>query len=151
MKFNISSSNGRRNMKILIFIFVFALIIFRAINVSFYDDTKGRNNIRGDSYSDLNTYSTVLFYNDFPFSEKYGLPVWRYDGKGDTTGTFVYTHYPSLPDITTSVYSRILHNEGEVPIRLFAVLMSVIFFFVIYGTVNAFVPDKKIAFVSASI
>ncbi|MGV3598567.1 MAG: hypothetical protein ACO1PI_11930 [Bacteroidota bacterium] len=132
-----------------IFAFCFALIAWRAFNVT-TDNGNGRDNVYGDSYSDKNVLSAARYYYDYGFNGTYWLPTQQYEGKGDTSFN-VYTHYPPLPDILAGIYSKVLNSTSEPVLRLFPILWAMVFFFVIYQVLEAIIKDKTQAFIGGSI
>ena len=50
-------------------LFCFSLVIYRAFNVDNFE----RKSLYGDGYSDINTHSAILFFNDFGFLNSYFL------------------------------------------------------------------------------
>ncbi len=136
---------------IVLFCFCYLIILFRVITVPLYEDGKQRDSIHGDAYSDKNAHSTGLYYYDFGFDKYPWLPVWNYTGNGDTSQVWVYTHYPAIPDMLTAVYSVALDTKSDALIRVFPVLLSVVFFFLIFNVLGSVLPDKNAAFVSAAI
>lgn len=136
---------------IYIFIFCYALIVWRVYQVPLYGSDQGRNFMHGDEYSDKNAHSTAMYLYDYPFLSSTLLPVWDYKGDGDTTKKGVYTHYPALPDILAAVYSRVLNTKSDQLIRVFPIALSVLFFLLIIRFENRFIADKRAAFYSAAV
>lgn len=137
-----------KNVKWAIFIFCFVLMAWRAFTISI--DSGGRNNVYGDSYSDHNTLSAVRYFYDEGFWKTYLLPMHQYDYSGDTT-IGAYTHYPALPDILAGVYAYILNTTKEPLLRIFPMLLSMLWFFVIYRVLETVLKDKTQAFIGGSI
>ena len=137
-----------KNIKWAIFIFCFVLMAWRAFTISI--DSGGRDNVYGDSYSDYNTLSATRYFYDSGFVKSHLLPVHQYDYSGDTT-IGAYTHYPALPDILAGVYAHILHTTKEPLLRIFPILLSMLWFFVIYRVLETLLKDKQQAFIGGSI
>ena len=132
-----------------IFIFCFALIAWRAFTIT-TTNGNGRDNVYGDSYSDINTLSAARYFHDSGFLKTYGLPMHQYSGAGDTS-TNVYTHYPALPDILAGVYATVLDTTKEPLLRIFPILLSMLWFFLIYRVLDTLLKDKTQAFIGGSI
>jgi len=131
-----------------IFIFCFMLMAWRAFTISIYDG--GRNNVYGDSYSDNNTLSAARYFYDSGFSKTYFLPMHQYDFSGDTS-IGAYTHYPALPDIFAGGYAHILNTTKEPLLRIFPILLSMVWFFLIFRVLEIILKDKKKAFIGGSV
>jgi len=142
-----------------VFLFCYTLVIWRIVQVPLYDWDQGRNFIHGDGNSDRNVHSTAMFYKDFGIVEgSCLLPVFRYTGDGDTCASatnlgdsYFYTHYPALPDILGATYGYILDTKSDQWIRIFPVLLSVVFFFFIIKFCKHFIEDNSAAFYSTLI
>lgn len=132
-----------------IFIFCFLLIGWRAFTITTTNGT-GRDNVYGDSYSDKNVMSAVRFFHEKGFAESYLLPVHMYDGPGDTSYG-AYTHYPPLPDVLAGVYAVILDTTSEPLLRVFPMLLSMLWFFLIYKVLETLLKNKTQAFIGGSI
>lgn len=132
-----------------IFTFCFLLIAWRAFTITTANG-KGRDNVYGDSYSDINTLSAARFFYDSGFIVSYGLPVHQYDSVGDTKHN-TYTHYPALPDILVGVYAYVLHTTREPLLRIFPILLSMLWFFLIYRVLKQYLKDDLQAFVGGSL
>jgi len=137
-------------LKLALFLFCFGLIIIRVLEVPLYSEGDGRNFIRGDSYSDKNVHSAVKFFHKHGFRKTSFLPVYGYDSLGDENYT-VYTHYPALPDILAGTYAYLLDTTNITALRIFPVLISIAWFFLLFHILNTLLPDRQKAFVSASI
>ncbi len=131
-----------------IFIFCFTLMAWRAFTISI--DSGGRDNVYGDSYSDFNTHSAVRYFYDSGFCNTYLLPMHQYDYSGDTT-IGAYTHYPALPDIFAGTYAYMLNTTKESWLRVFPILLSMLWFFLIYRVLETLLKDKQQAFIGGSI
>jgi hypothetical protein len=135
-----------------IFVFCYSFIIIRAFFVPLVNNNGSRNAIHGDSYSDQNTYSAAMFFKDFGFKASGYLPVWHYKGDRDVSELKnPYTHYPSLPDILAGSYAIFFNSYDSRVLRIIPVLISVLFFFLIFYTLEKLLPDKRAAFLSAII
>lgn len=140
----------RRQKQVLIAVFVlaFAWILLRVFTVDMFTETKARDSIHGDAYSDKNTYSAVKYFVDFGFSKSSYLPVHQYDGDKNEQNIKVYTHYPALPDILAGFYAVVAGTIDEPILRLFPVLISMFFFGLIFQTLWKITDDIPTAFVS---
>ncbi|MBK0402907.1 hypothetical protein I5M27_07905 [Adhaeribacter sp. BT258] len=138
-------------IKLILFIFCFSLIGWRIIFVPLYNSEGGRNFIRGDHFSEINTHSALQYFYDHGFNVSKWLPVHNYEsGKADTQYD-IYTHYPALPDILAGFYAKILDTTNPQWLRIFPMLISVGWFFLIFHMLSRMLPDKKAAFLSAAI
>ncbi len=142
---------SKKYILIAAFIFCFSIIIIRVIKVPLFDAGKARDFIHGDAYSDINTYSAVKYFYDFGFTESCFLPVHGYSGNKEKAGTGVYTHYPALPDILAGAYAKILNTKSDQWIRIFPVMISMVFFFFIFHFFQTILPDKSAAFIGALV
>jgi hypothetical protein len=142
---------SRRNIKLLVFVFAYFLIVWRIFFVPLYNSEGGRNFIRGDEYSEKNTHSALRYFYEYGFSGTKWLPVFNYDDFKKGAKLDVYTHYPALPDILAGVYAKVLNTTEPQWIRLFPLLISVGWFFLIFQMLKSMLPDKKAAFLSACI
>lgn len=116
----------------IFFILIFGWIIYRALVVDMYTSVKARDSIHGDAYSDVNTHSAIKYFADFGFSKSSYLPVHQYLGDKNEANIKVYTHYPALPDILAGFYAYITGTTDEATLRIFPVILSVGFFFLIF-------------------
>ncbi|HYG16258.1 MAG TPA: glycosyltransferase family 39 protein, partial [Bacteroidia bacterium] len=132
-----------------IFIFCFLLIGWRTFTIT-TTNGKGRDNVYGDSYSDINTLSAVRYFHENGFTKSAWLPIHLYDGPGDTTWG-AYTHYPALPDILAGFYSKILDTTHEPALRIFPILLSMLWFLLIYKVLETLLGDKKQAFIGGTV
>lgn len=137
-----------RNIRWGIFIFCFVLMAWRTFTIT--TTNGGRDNVYGDSYSDINTLSAVRYFYDEGFGKTYLLPMHQYEGKGDTS-IGAYTHYPALPDIMAGIYAHVLNTTKEPLLRIFPMLLSMLWFFLIYRVLDTLLKDKQKAFVGGSI
>src|SRR6218665_1517338 len=94
--------------KAFIFAFSFLVIIFRVLFASVYDNTRVRNQVYGDGYSDINTLSSAKYFLDSGFTQTTFLPV--HDYYPATGHAQVYTHYPALPNILAGVYATVFQS-----------------------------------------
>ncbi len=131
------------------FIFCFSIVILRVLNVPLVNAGKARDSIHGDAYSDINTYSALHYFHDFGFGKSCYLPVHGYKGDSNEVGASAYTHYPALPDILAGLYSKLLDTTNDKWIRIFPVLISVLFFFFIFHFLQTLLPNKEAAFIGA--
>ncbi|MFN4082086.1 MAG: hypothetical protein ACK4K9_00480 [Bacteroidia bacterium] len=133
-----------------IFIFCFTCIGFRAVNVSIYDNSRARNGILGDGFSDVNVISSAKYFLDNGFSKTYWLPVHDYYPKSDVKPA-VYTHYPALPNILAGLYARLFNSVNEPTLRIVPVLLAMLFFFIIYIVLNTILKDQQQALIGSAV
>ncbi len=133
-----------------IFIFCFTIIAFRAIKVSVYHETRARNGILGDGFSDINVLSSAKYFLDSGFTQTKWLPVHDYYPAGKNTPQ-VYTHYPALPNILAGTYAKLFNTVNEPLLRLIPILLAVVFFFFIYFVLNQLLQQQTIALVGSSL
>ncbi len=135
---------------IITLLIAFSFILFRAYNISQFENSKRRNFMRGDAYSDVNLYSAVLHFNDSGLSNTIGLPVHHYKVPVVDTSLHpvVYTHYPALPDILAYFYSRILNTTNEFALRCCIVLFSLFYAYVLWQVLNILIKEPKIVLLS---
>ena len=131
-------------------VFAFSFILFRAFSISQFEQSKRRNFMRGDAYSDINLYSAVQYFNDSGLAKTKGLPVHHYKVPvHDTTlHPVVYTHYPALPDLLTYFYSRIIGSISEFGLRCFVILVSLFYAYVLWQVLWRIIKNKDIVLVS---
>jgi len=131
-------------------VIAFSFILFRAFTISQFEQSKRRNFMRGDAYSDINLYSAVQYFNDSGLAKTKGLPVHHYKVPvHDTTlHPVVYTHYPALPDLLTYFYSRIIGSINEFGLRCFVVLISLFYAYVLWQVLWRIIINKDIVLVS---
>jgi len=137
-------------LKYSIFIFCFLAIGSRAIKVSVYDETRARNGILGDGYSDKNVISSAKYFLDSGFLQTKWLPVHDYYPATENIPQ-VYTHYPALPNILSGVYAHIFNTINEPVLRFIPVLLAVIFFYFIYFVLIKIKFNKQHAITGSSI
>jgi hypothetical protein len=131
---------------ILSFIFSYSLIICRTLLIP-STDLIGRHFIRGDGFSDQNVYSTVLWVRDFGFIKTAFRAVINYSGSGNEHEGQVYTHYPSLPDISISAWSRLINTTNEPLLRILPISLSLFLLYLIWELLKIFKlsdKDKKL-------
>jgi len=132
-------------------IICYTVIISRVLNISMYDESKGRDFYHGDGYSDINAHSTGMYMHDYGFLKSKALPAWSYTGNKDTSQVSFYTHYPALPDFLTGVYAKSFNTKNERVIRIIPVMLSVVFAVLIFHVLNIFYQDKTLASISGCI
>lgn len=144
--------NNQLHLKAIIItlIVAFSFILFRAYNISQFEQSKRRNFMRGDAYSDINLYSAVQHFNDSGLSNTVGLPVHHYKVPvHDTTlHPVVYTHYPALPDLLTYFYSKALGTINEFALRFCVVLISLFYAFILWQVLSLIIKKEDIVLVS---
>ncbi|MBL7739880.1 MAG: hypothetical protein JNK14_11705 [Chitinophagaceae bacterium] len=139
----------RKTITILAFLFCYCLILFRWLNIPIADAvTEARVGVYGDAFSSRNVHSAAMWFKDIGYTKTKGLPVFNYTGNLNQSGTEVYTHYPSLPDILGGVYARTLNTKDPYKIAVFPILLSIIFFFILQLVLKKILPDSKSAFIS---
>lgn len=121
----------------------YTIILFRIFNVSVFDETRARNQIFGDGYSDINTLSSAWYFKDSGFTQTAFLPVHEY--KVQTAVPAVYTHYPALPNILAGATAVVLNTYDESLLRLLPVLLSLLMALLIYKVLHRLLPDKRVA------
>lgn len=136
---------------IAIFCVVYSVIVVRSISVSVYDSGRARNQIYGDGYSDINTISAATYFLDSGFAKTAWLPVHYYQPRKADTGPVVYTHYPALPDILAGSYAKIFQTASEPWLRIIPVLLSVLFFLLIYKVLFEVLKNPQQAFVGGTV
>ncbi len=143
---------NKRVITILVFLFCYVFIFWRAFLVPLSEEGKSRNAIHGDAYSDIHTHSAALFFKDYGFTRSCFLPVWDYPGNGDTSHIAKpYTHYPAVPDILAGITATLFQTDKVIWIRMLPVLLSVFFFFFIFYSLKNLLPDENAAFISAVV
>jgi hypothetical protein len=131
------------NKKIaFVFIFCYLIIVWRVLFVP----AQYRTSIFGDGFSDKNTISSAHFFLDSGFTKTKFLPVHEYP---PIINACVYTHYPALPNILAGFYAKIFQSNQEQILRIIPVLLSIMFFFLIFFILKNVSQDKKNAFVAA--
>lgn len=135
--------------RIAIFACCFLVIVFRMLFVSIYDDSRGRNQIYGDGYSDINTISSAKYFLDSGFTGTSFLPV--HDYYPETGNAQVYTHYPALPNILAGIYARLFQSYQEPVLRIIPVLLAVLFFLFIYRVLLTVTRNPLQAFIGGSV
>lgn len=133
-----------------IFILCYTIIGFRATKVSIYHETRARNGILGDGFSDINVVSSAKYFLDSGFTQTKWLPVHDYYPESANTPQ-VYTHYPALPNILAGMYAKLFNSVNEPLLRLIPVLLSVCFFFFIYFVLNQLLQQQTIALIGSSL
>ncbi len=130
-----------------------SFVVYRAFNISMFENSSKRNFMRGDGYSDINLYSAVKFFNDSGILKTKALPVHYY--KVPLTDTVfkptVYTHYPALPDILAFTYSKIIQSDNEFQLRLFMILLSLCFSFLLFVFFSKIFENKNTVIWACSI
>jgi hypothetical protein len=121
----------------------YTVIVCRMFNVSVFDETRARNQIFGDGYSDINTLSSAWYFKDSGFTKTAFLPVHEY--KVQTKQPAIYTHYPALPNILAGAAAVVLNSYNEPLLRLLPVLLSLLLAFFIYRVLHRLIPDKRVA------
>lgn len=134
-----------------LFVLSFSLMLVRTFFIPMGDAAGGRSFMRGDDYSDINTYSAILYFNDHGFWDSKLRPMHFYKGPGTEAQAVAYTHYPSLPDVTLGLWSKLIQSTDEVHLRFFPVLISIFFFFFIFLFLKKWLPDPRAAFLSAGL
>lgn len=108
--------------------------IWRVANVPVYGSKQGRSSIRGDQYSDTLVHQAGMYFYDFGFRKSSFLPMHGYKGDQNDLNIHAYTHYLPLPDILCGVYMKILRTKDDQTIRVFPLLISLLWLFLIFKT-----------------
>lgn len=130
--------------------FVYALILVRSQFISFKDG-EGRHHIRGDGYSDINTFSAVLYWRDFGYWEGAFRPYHHYEGPGTKDQAIAYTHYPAGPDLFSSFGYELFGLQGAKQLRLWIVFFSLGLLPLIFYGLGLFVRDPWDRFYSFAL
>lgn len=138
-----------QQIKFILFVFCFSLIVFRLLNISIYTEGRARSAILGDAFSDKNTISSAKYFLDSGFTQTVFLPVHEYYPQTGAAHQ-VYTHYPALPNILAGVYAVIFQSIDERLLRIFPMLIAMIFFFFIFKVLNKLLQDEKAALIGAA-
>ncbi|OYU96009.1 MAG: hypothetical protein CFE21_06250 [Bacteroidetes bacterium B1(2017)] len=133
----------------VIFIVVFTIVGFRALNISVFNYERARNGLMGDGFSDKNTLSSANYFLDSGFSKTSYLPVHDYFPADTSYHQVVYTHYPALPNILAGFYGVIFQSKSEQVLRIIPILLACFFFFFIYYVLLKWVKDPKKATIGA--
>lgn len=137
----------RNKVFFIVVIFTSIFVLYRSATISMFEDSKRRNFMRGDAYSDINLYSAVHHFNDSGLLNTKALPVHYYKVplKDTVFKPTVYTHYPALPDILAYFYSKISNTQSEFVLRIFMLIISLVFSFLFYHFFILLFNDEKIA------
>ncbi len=139
------SNTQYQRYKILVFAISFIVLLSRALFVSCYDESRARNQIYGDGYSDINTISSAKYFYDSGFVKTAFLPVHDYYPK--LLSPIVYTHYPAIPNILAGFYAVIFNSYQESVLRIVPLLMAVFFFFFIFHVLKQVTQNNTQAFI----
>jgi hypothetical protein len=142
---------SRRHYLIFIFLFCASLIVTRWYRIPVANSTyPPRSACYGDCWSSLNVYSAARHFKDFGFMQSYALPVFGYTGHMQQAGTFVYTHYPPLPDELAGLFAIITGSDDIRVLALLPMMVSCLFFCLIFYTLQRLSPNKTSAFLAAT-
>jgi len=141
----------RTKIKIALFVLAFSLIFVRAAFISMNDPHDGRSSIRGDAFSDINTYGAVKYFHEYGFLESSFRPMYGYVDASRKSEAHAYTHYPSLPDILVGAWATVINSTNELSLRLFPILISIFFFFFIFKFLDRWLKNPPAAFISAGL
>lgn len=133
----------------IIFIFCFTVIAFRLAFASVYDNTRARNQIYGDGYSDINTISSAKYFLDSGFTKTSFLPMHDYYPNNGYAS--VYTHYPAVPNIMAGLYATLFQTYHEPVLRIIPTLLAMLFFVLIYRVLLTVTRNPLQAFVGGSV
>ncbi|GAB1448463.1 hypothetical protein MASR2M44_14750 [Bacteroidota bacterium] len=132
----------------LIFVFVYFLVFLRMSRISVYTEGRARSAILGDGFSDINTLSSAHYFLDSGFTKTAWLPVHEYYPPGSTPQ--VYTHYPALPNLLCGVYASLFQSTSEPLLRLIPVLLSMVFFGLIFRFLKKLTGDSTKALIGSA-
>lgn len=139
-----------KTIKWTLFVLVFSIIVFRAINVSVFNCERARNGMLGDGFSDKNTLSSANYFLDSGFTQTSFLPVHDYFPKDTSYHAVIYTHYPALPNILAGFWGVIFQSKSETVLRIIPILLSVFFFFFIFFVLNQWIADEQKSLIGAA-
>lgn len=123
------------------FVITYSVSVLRTIKVSALQEGRARSGLLGDGFSDRNTLSSAQYFLDSGFNQTAWLPVHDYF-PGDTTVTsVVYTHYPALPNILAGIYATLLGSANEMWLRIFPLILSLLFYFLIFHILSNWLKD----------
>jgi hypothetical protein len=135
----------------IVFVLVYSIVLTRWIKVPLHPKNKARDAVHGDAYSDRNTQSAAHFFLDSGFSKTTYLPMHGYTETGDCSPCMVYTHYPALPDILAGFYAHIWDSAQDQYLRIFPIVLSMLFFGLIFYILQKIIPDPRAAWLSGLI
>ena len=133
-----------RFILLAIFAAAFALILLRTATVPLHDN-KARSSIRGDQYSDVNTYSAARYFRDHGVAHTYGLPVHKYSPTHPADSAIVYTHYPALPDWVAGAVFALTGTDHVAWLRLVPILLSVFLCGYVFTQLSYWLPHPAMA------
>ena len=142
-----------RKIFIPVLIVVYALVIFRAANVTFENMGRSRTQIRGDSLSESLTWNGARYFFDHGFWATKFMPNYFYTGElaekkiKEFKVEAIYTHFPSLPDVITGVTAVILGTTDVRFLRILPVLLSPLLILLIWKCLNLLL-DRREAIIS---
>ncbi|MBC7947158.1 MAG: hypothetical protein H7Y42_04710 [Chitinophagaceae bacterium] len=140
---------SRRTITILVFVFCYALILYRWARIPVSDTTtEARVGVYGDAFSSRNVHSAAMWFRQIGYTKTKGLPVFNYAGNYNQSAVEVYTHYPPLPDIIGGIIARVLNTNEASLLAVFPLLLSIFFFFHLRKVLQKIVPGENAASLS---
>lgn len=138
-------------LQLMLLVLVYSLILYRVFNIPLYDAGSARDSIHGDSYSDQNTHSAVMYFYDKGFTESAFLPMHNYHSDSlENPRTGPYTHYPAFSDVALGLWARTIGSTQPSHLRLLPVLFSLLWFLLIFQLFAAMLPNQRAAFIGAA-
>ncbi len=141
----------KNKIQIFLFFLCFFFIGIRTYYVPIDDTGSGRSSIDGDGYSDINTLSAVRYFHDYGFLDSHFRPMHTYTTPDTKAQAQAYTHYPSMPDILVGAWSIAIDSTNEKVLRLFPIIISMGFFFLIFFFMQKWLGDSDAAFLSSCL
>ncbi len=143
---------GKRPALGIVFLFCFSLICFRWFCIPMPENVyPPRTGVYGDVWSCLNVQSAATYFRDHGFAKSSGLPVFNYTGIGSEDHTFVYTHYPPLPDELAGITAVVTGSTDTRVLSILPVLLSLVFFGLIFLALQMYCAIDRPAAMAAGI
>lgn len=134
-------------------LFVYAVIGWRASQITFENAGNARSQIRGDSLSESLTWNGARYFFDHGFWATKFMPNYGYTNEVAANKTkefrkeWVYTHFPSLPDVLTGLTAVLMGTTDVRYLRIFPILLSPLLLWLMWRAISLML-DKKEAYVS---
>jgi hypothetical protein len=132
-----------------LFVLVYALIGFRAWQITFDNAGDARSQIRGDSFTESLSWNGVRYFFDHGFWPTKFMPNYGYVGaiaekkQKEFDKSWIYKHYPSLPDVITGITAVAMRTIDVRVLRIFPIVISVLLLWLMWRALILLLPKKE--------
>lgn len=135
---------------------VYSVVLWRTSQIPLENSGSARSQIRGDSFTENLALNGAKYFYDHGFWETKFMPNYGYTGEvaknkvKEFRKEWVYTHYPSLPDVLIGLTAIALQTTDSRYLRILPIFCSFLLLWLMWRTVSLLLRDKE-AYVSFAV